>query len=369
MYLALFPEFYREIIDLEPGESLFLDFAEVAVAEAVIDLDVDGASNYLEERAAETGLDPGEGIRFTRSLQTGDLMWVPQLAALAGSLRPTRIDDIAIYVSMNNAIVARLVAEGADEEEIDQAIFCRRMDVVLESIHCSMALLEVRGAISDLGDQLLEAARTGTVKVLESPWTQGALGFADGFQMAFTGFPLRLSNAAAWSATKLGPSLGDVALELAEMLLGVQTAQFRGDLEPARRLKGRLRTELHDLSQQKAGGDQDSEERQRGIQMVQAALIFVTGLLGDDEDAYLDVAPEFVGMRLSEARAIAATQSISLIEGDVGSETGRTVMRSSNWVVAEQDPMADHAVGKLRQVRVSIHKSREVATLGRANDT
>ena len=264
-----------------------------------------------------------------------------------------RRDLLGIEVIVGNPFIT------ADGDEItDYALHNRRIDAVLEALQTTFAVSEALAALNSLTSDLIEAGKSKTKKALTSTWLAEGVSAVHETQVWFTGIYVPgLDSAIRWGQTKLDTvSNEDLASGLAEDLMRAYTCAGHEDLGPVRNFGSQLSDAVREMSTSSADVSRTA--------MITSVLDSVAAMLGDDEGLLVDDAPDFVGMRLSDARHRADAHEIPLEVADGLTDAdgnGRWIMNEGNWIVDAQTPSANQPLGKRRRVRLVVFKRDEVA--------
>jgi hypothetical protein len=95
------------------------------------------------------------------------------------------------------------------------------------------------------------------------------------------------------------------------------------------------------------------------LAMIASILPLLGASLGDNDAFILEVAPDLVGMRLSDADVMAGLHGINMETHDFkagGGQDGRGVWKRSGWTVREQDPAPGEPLSRRRSMSVWVDK-------------
>jgi hypothetical protein len=276
------------------------------------------------------------------------------LAAQSSTLSQDRRELIGL-----EAVLANPLWEVV-EENFDVPVATRRIETALEVLGTRFSANEIAGVLCDYSEELRSASASGTVKVLSIDWLATGVDLVHEGQVFFTGIYVPgLSELVSRGQQRLAAS-GDVEMveAYASNLIRALFAVDHGDLAAVRGWAEDLQARMMELSVAQSPGRTRSQELAE-LAMIASILPLLGASLGDNDAFILEVAPDLVGMRLSDADVMAGLHGINMETHDFkagGGQDGRGVWKRSGWTVREQDPAPGEPLSRRRSMSVWVDK-------------
>ena len=244
------------------------------------------------------------------------------------------------------------------------ALYWRTVDTCLDAIGCQFTTHEVIDQTNTMAERLLEEAKSDIHALATSEDLITFLSLAHAAQAAVTGIYIRDAvDVLRWGQRKLDKvGDGELAFALAGEVAQLRVLATGGRASKVREYGELLGADILKMSTSRAHGRPEDRVTKQ-LRMFTFVLDVVAELL-EQGDQHLggDTAPQFEGMRLSEAYTLAAAHAIELvhIDGQRTAEAGdRGVWNTENWHVKVQAPRPGDALPSQRQVVCWVLKRGE----------
>jgi hypothetical protein len=276
--------------------------------------------------------------------------------------REEQRDLVGLYATLYDTYVPQNVTQKND------ALYWRRVDSVLEVLNATFASHQALATLADTAEGITQGSRSLTMQLLTDPSVADLAATVFDLQIYATGIWLPgIDSALRWGQTRLeGLTDQDLASLLARDLIMLNALAGVGATDQVADYVAQLKQEIREMGIRQSHRS-PSDARTKNVAMFRTVLL----ALADDEDqihrepAASRVAPDFLRMRLTEARTLAIAEDVDLFETDgryegEGSDTPeRSVIQSSNWVVWAQRPTAGTRLHGKGRITVWILKRDE----------
>jgi len=280
----------------------------------------------------------------------------PQIMVIEESAR-------SLTDSERNAVGASVLfrnpcATALSEDDVPAEMLARRIDTVLEALQADFSSVVAQAVVAGYEEQLLELATGSARKILTHPLTAQGVNIVNLGTLSLFGFAVPFADTAVqYGQSMISWSPSELSAAIAVELWFADTLADEDDFDSMRTLSRDLFDAVCEASRSHALQANWTTMPQH-LAILTAALRYVAGRLGDDEDFLPDVVPDLEGLRWDDAQHVAELLAIELKVDEEEGDFFNKLLDKDNFIVVNERPRPGANLGKRRRVTVDIHQFR-----------